>query len=403
MQIPRDADRQGGQADAGARRPATRVAVLTPGGRGALAVVGICGPQALAAVDAVFRPRGGGPVQRRADGSICFGRWLGQATAAGEDVVVVRHAADTCEIHCHGGLAASAAVVGSLVAAGATAVSWETWLSNCGGGTAAAPAAIEAGIAIARAAGPQAARILARQIAGALDREIGRIRGLRAVGDDQAARAACDRLLRAGRIGRRLTTPWRVVVLGPVNAGKSSLVNALAGHARSLVSPLPGTTRDLVVTRVVLGGWDVELIDTAGLRVDEPDSDVERTGIDRARAAEAAADLVLRVTAADDVAPRQTAPTAAGDLERPPLPAPPVIDVISKADLGVDRTRLASDPAAVLTSVRSGEGIELLATRIGAAIIPELTLDPDLLAGAVPFTPAQLALIAELLPGASNR
>ena len=73
----------------------------------------------------------------------------------------------------------------------------------------------------------------------------------------------------ASRVGLRLVKPWRVVVSGPVNAGKSSLVNALAGFSRSIVSAEPGTTRDVLETRIVLDGWEIDLIYTAGLR--EPD------------------------------------------------------------------------------------------------------------------------------------
>jgi hypothetical protein len=65
-----------------------------------------------------------------------------------------------------------------------------------------------------------------------------------------------------------LTTPWRVTVAGAPNVGKSSLVNALAGYQRSVVSATPGTTRDVVTTVIALDGWPVELSDTAGMRDD---------------------------------------------------------------------------------------------------------------------------------------
>jgi tRNA modification GTPase len=181
---------------------------------------------------------------------------------------------------------------------------------------------------------------------------------------------AVARLLRAARVGLRLSESWRVVVAGPVNAGKSSLVNALAGHARSIVSAQAGTTRDLVTTRLVLGGWDVELVDTAGGRTDlAAASPTERAGIARAAAAAAEADLVLQVVPAG---------------YPPPEPGPRELVVLTKADL-VPAGSLPS--AAAVTSALTGQGIAELEARIVAFLVPEDTADPGLLAGPVPFTP----------------
>src|SRR5439155_711085 len=95
------------------------------------------------------------------------------------------------------------------------------------------------------------------------------------------------------RLGRHLTNPWRVVVAGAPNVGKSSLVNALAGYARCVVSPTPGTTRDVVSTLIAVDGWPIELLDTAGLRL--PGENLEQQGIALARAAVESADLCLWV------------------------------------------------------------------------------------------------------------
>jgi tRNA modification GTPase len=67
-------------------------------------------------------------------------------------------------------------------------------------------------------------------------------------------------------LGRHLVAPWKVAVAGPPNVGKSSLINALAGYQRSVVSETAGTTRDVVTVQVAFDGWPVELADTAGLR-----------------------------------------------------------------------------------------------------------------------------------------
>lgn len=395
-------DQDDGWRGTGDRAASVQVALLTPAGRGALAVIGVAGRGSTALIDSIFRPRGGATISARPDGSIGFGGWPGPGGGAVEDVVVARIAVDRCDIHCHGGLAASRAILDSLVARGATPVSWEAWLRGACREREGA-CATEARIAICRAGGPAAARILGRQIAGALDGAFDRIERLLAAGQAQAAIAACDRLLRASRVGLRLTTPWRVAVVGPVNAGKSSLMNRLAGHARSVVSPLPGTTRDLVTSRLVIGGWEIEMIDTAGLREPGAARGVERAGVARALAVQDDVDLLVRVTPADRLA---TAPPGdvAGRRRDAVQPGPPaVIEVVSKADLVAGRSA-ASRPHpnagdAVLTSAVTGLGIDRLADRIVAVLVPEAA-DPGLLAAAVPFTPAQVTRITRLRAGA---
>lgn len=344
-----------------------RAAILTPPGRGAIAVVGVWGPGAVELVGRLFAPRGPTALEARPHGGIAFGTW----TPSGEDVVVVRHGRERLEIHGHGGTAAPAAVLASLLAAGARPSPWQDW---CDSG----PCAAEAVNCLPAAAGPKAARILSRQAAGMLDRAFEQLTAAEAGGDLQRARAMIDRLRAASRVGVRLIEPWRIVVAGEVNAGKSSLVNALLGHGRSIVSPLPGTTRDLVIVPAVLAGWAVELVDTAGTRGDRTaDSATEREGIARAAEAARQADLVVRVL------PPDAASAAATRSDVPDLL------VRSKADLaGV------ADPAVeIVTSAATGLGIEALAEAIVARLVPEETADPTLLAGPVPFTARQVELL----------
>jgi tRNA modification GTPase len=347
-------------------------AILTPAGRGALAVVGVAGLRACDLASRLFRPRRGPSLADRPDRSIAVGTWQAVLGAAGEELVVVRQSADLLEIHCHGGAAAAEAVLASLEARGAVRLPWPDWLAATG----ADAIALEARQMLAVAAGPRAARILGRQLSGSLAAELARIGGL-AVGDRGPAVA---RLLRGARVGLRLTQPWRVVVAGPVNAGKSSLVNALAGHARSIVSAEPGTTRDLVTSRLVLGGWEVELVDTAGGRADlAAASATERAGIVRAAEATDAADLVLQVVPAGSPAT---------------VPGPREIAVITKADLVSEGNWPA---AAAVTSAITGQGIAALEARIAVALVPEDHAEPGLLDGPVPFTPRQVELIRNLV------
>ena len=115
---------------------------------------------------------------------------------------------------------------------------------------------------------------------------------------------------RRGREGRVLREGVRVAIAGPPNAGKSTLLNALAGHEAAIVSPYPGTTRDLLRERIVIAGLALELTDSAGLRA--TDDPVEREGIRRAEAALAQADCVLWLV--DDSAGASSPPAPPGSL-----------------------------------------------------------------------------------------
>ncbi|NBV46546.1 MAG: hypothetical protein EBR86_13140 [Planctomycetia bacterium] len=378
MRDDRSPDHRRRCSDPGAGRPVATdacAALLTPPGRGALAVVGVSGADATALLDRLFRPHRAPP----AVGTAVVGRWVEvKPGTVGEEVVVTtdrQGARMVHEIHCHGGEAAPGHLLAGLAAAGATVVDWREWLARLG----ATAVEIEAREALCRVGGPKAAAILGRQLAGALDGALDELRRC-AEADPAEARRRAERLRAAAAIGLRFERPWRVVLAGPVNAGKSSLANALAGHERSLVSPEAGTTRDLLVARLVLHGWELELVDTAGLRpAGTPTSPTEAAGIAVAHGALAGADLVLRVHVARDPSP--------------PLAGGGEILVLSQADAGAGEV----PPGAVLTSAATGAGIEELAAMIVNRLVPEERGDPALLAGPVPFTPRQIAEIEAIL------
>jgi tRNA modification GTPase len=107
-------------------------------------------------------------------------------------------------------------------------------------------------------------------------------------------RVQLDDLLRETRRGVRLNDGLRAVIIGRPNAGKSSLLNALAGSERAIVTAIPGTTRDVLRESVLFDGVAVELADTAGLR--ETEDEIEREGVRRARSELQHADAALLVT-----------------------------------------------------------------------------------------------------------
>ncbi|MCS7069841.1 MAG: 50S ribosome-binding GTPase, partial [Meiothermus sp.] len=138
------------------------------------------------------------------------------------------------------------------------------------------------------------------------------------------ARGELERLLGEARIGRRLRDGLHVVLLGRPNAGKSSLLNALLGEERAIVTPIPGTTRDLLREALELDGLSLTLVDTAGLR--ERAGAVEAEGIRRAREEAARADLALLVL---DAERGDAAEPLAAELP----PGLPALRVYTKVDL----------------------------------------------------------------------
>ena len=388
-------------------RSKTLVARLSPDGAGALGVIGLMGGDGKRLLGQRFRGWGRKGLETLGTGDLMAGLWKHQfdedgdagasetaRRAASEPVVLVRVAHVGWEIHTHGGWAVMRSVLDGLVAAGATEVPWNEWpLAVSGDGC---DSAISA--RLARAGGWRAAQILARQLSGAFERDVATVTRLLASRQPTAiaeATAIVTRLERAARVGLRLPTPWRVVLTGAVNAGKSSLVNALVGSSRSLVSSLAGTTRDLLETRLLLDGWEVDLVDTAGLHPERGGGSgdrVEQAGIAKAAAALESADLVIQVEPA-------SALLASGGA--PPASRPNRLVVGTKADLLKDEAVSAATDGWLLTSTVTGAGIDLLTHRIVETLVPETQagddyLTDDCLTRGVPLTPTQVEEVAAL-------
>ena len=167
-------------------------------------------------------------------------------------------------------------------------------------------------------------------------------------GDVAALAAEIAAHLADGRRGERLRDGVSVAIIGPPNAGKSSLLNALARRDIAITSAIAGTTRDVIEARLDLGGYPVLLADTAGLR--QSADEIEQEGVRRALARAEAADL--RLVMVDATQPRDTVdPRLAGDN---------AIVVLNKIDLAP----AAATDGALRLSVTTGEGMEALLARL---------------------------------------
>ena len=168
------------------------------------------------------------------------------------------------------------------------------------------------------------------------------------------------------RRGEIVRDGFRVVLAGPPNAGKSSLLNALAERDVAIVSPEPGTTRDVLEVRLDLAGYAVVLADTAGLR--EAPAPVEAEGIRRAIARAGEADLVLWIV--DGAAPHWTPPAALGSRR--------VLVVRTKIDL-VGASDVEQMPAGTIgVSSVTGEGLAALVAQLAAEVREHVPDGPDL-------------------------
>jgi tRNA modification GTPase len=169
--------------------------------------------------------------------------------------------------------------------------------------------------------------------------------------------AGTDRLLATAREGKRLREGLTVVLAGAPNAGKSSLLNRLLNADRAIVSPLPGTTRDTIEAAILLEGIRIRLIDTAGLR--EGGDEIEQLGMARTRDAVAQADLILQIE--DGLAPH--------GLDVPHATATPVLHVRTRSDLA----GFLPGAGLSLSSV-TGDGLD----RLKQEIVRVLQLDASL-------------------------
>ncbi|WP_372382610.1 tRNA uridine-5-carboxymethylaminomethyl(34) synthesis GTPase MnmE [Xanthomonas sp. NCPPB 1068] len=180
-------------------------------------------------------------------------------------------------------------------------------------------------------------------------------------------RALLAQLLRDAERGRKLRDGLHAVLIGPPNAGKSSLLNALAGSDRAIVTDVAGTTRDTLHEAIQLDGFELTLVDTAGLR--EGGDAIEREGMRRARAELERADLALVVLDARD-------PQAARDAIGDAIDAVPRrLWIHNKCDLLAEPAALDRDAVAV--SAVTGQGLEQLHVRLRELALGDATDSVD--------------------------
>ena len=356
----------------------TIFALASGGGRTAVAVLRISGEKSGALLDALCGRR---PPPRRAslrrvrdasgetlDRALVL--WLpGPGTYTGED---------SAELHLHGGPAVIEAVAEALIAAGARPAEAGEFTRRAFFNGRMDLTAAEAVADLVEAESAEQRRQALRQMEGALGAlyEDWSQRLMRILAQQEAlidfpdedlpadvARLLATEMatlaaeiaahLNDNRRGERTREGLRIAIIGPPNVGKSSLINRLLARDVAIVSDLPGTTRDALEARLVLGGMVMTVIDTAGLR--ETEDRIEAEGVRRARARAAEADIVLAMHDASQ-------PEAVLDAAAMPR-AGEVIVVANKLDL-VSRCDIGD---AIGVSALTGQGLERLSDALIAA------------------------------------
>ena len=302
---------------------ATIAAVSTPPGEGAIAVVRLSGPRAMAVADEIFR--GKTKPSELTSHRQQFGEIVEEGRAIDQVMLSVHRAPhsytgeDVVEISCHGGVLVTARVWQACLSAGARAARPGEFTERAFLNGKLDLTQAEAVIDLIRAQSDLALRSAAEQLEGRLGERISQLRqeliallanleahidfpeeGIQPdLGADFLARlerlgGEIEALLATADQGRVFREGVRVVIYGATNAGKSSLLNRLLGFPRAIVSETPGTTRDTIEEVIKMRGIALRVTDTAGLRTGGTDA-IESEGIARTERSLVNADLLLHI------------------------------------------------------------------------------------------------------------
>ncbi|MBQ2061296.1 MAG: tRNA uridine-5-carboxymethylaminomethyl(34) synthesis GTPase MnmE [Oscillospiraceae bacterium] len=381
----------------------TIAAIATPQAPSAIGILRLSGPEALRVLERVFRAKNGRNMADQGARTMVLGDLLDSEGRVLDNVLCVLFPGpdsytgeDCAELHCHGSPVVLNEGLSALLAAGARQAQGGEFTKRAFLNGRMDLIQAEAVVDLIDAETAEAARNAAGQLTGSLSRLVDGIYGdlmdivsrFYAVVDypdedigEHTREEMLDTLRRAENDltelratfsrGQLLKTGVPTVILGKPNAGKSSLLNALLGYDRAIVTDVAGTTRDTVEEKVRCGHVLLRLIDTAGIRTAE--NEIERLGVERSRAAARQASLALLVL--DGSAPLDKQDEAAIAVAKT---VARLLVVVNKSDLPrrMDVGRLADRFDNVISvSAKTGKGMAALTDAI-AALYPTGTKSP---------------------------
>lgn len=366
----------------------TIAAIATPPGTAGLAVIRLSGAQALAVAERAFR---GAALSSAGGYTVHFGHVVDSAGVTVDEVLATVFRAphsytgeDSVEISCHGGVVVTRGVLRSVLDAGARHAEPGEFTRRAFLNGRIDLAQAEAVADLIHARSEEAHHASLRQLEGALSAHVRELRdrllhaasmvelGLDFVEEDvrflapeelsgllSETQAAMQRALDSYGTGRLVREGVRVALLGRPNVGKSSLLNAMLGSDRAIVTDVPGTTRDFIEEGLLIRGELFRFIDTAGLR--QTEDAIEREGIARTQVLAREADIVCALSEAAGGAEAMEELTR--DLHEQDTEAR-VLPVFTKADLVSDGDRRMLAHAGVPVSVLDGGGLDELGRRL---------------------------------------
>lgn len=394
----------------------TIAAIATGGSVSAIGIIRLSGPESINIVNRLFKPYFGKPMAQQADRKLCYGE-LYDRNGETLDVCLctVSHAPntytgeDTAELQCHGSPVMLMHALQELFACGARQAGPGEFTKRAFLNGRIELTAAEAVADIIDAETVESARNAAGQLSGAISRKIDGVYTLlmdisshyhavldypdediedflldNYINDLTKAQSDLKALLRTFDRGKLMNSGIPAAIVGCPNAGKSSLLNALLGYDRAIVTSVPGTTRDTIEEKLHLGRVYLRLIDTAGIR--DSGDEVERLGIERSRRAMESAELVIAVV---DGSREITAEDR--EIIAEAKKAPKALLVLSKSDIGERDFEETGLPTVRISSV-TGKGLDELQN-----VIEELFPLPNVPAGEILTNARQAAAVSSAL------
>ena len=366
----------------------TIAAISTPLQPAAIGILRLSGPEAVDCAQGVFVPMDGRPLSQHPQRKMIFGTLKDREGTVIDQVLCTYSRGpasytgeDTAELHCHGAPMVLSLGLDALFAQGARQAGPGEFTRRAFLNGRLDLVQAEAVADLLDAQSRESARHAAGKLGGALSRRIGDIYSAlvdlmahfcavldypdedidpfqaRQMGEILSKQEQeLDRLLASCRRGYQLTKGIPCAIVGRPNAGKSSLLNALAGYDRAIVTDIPGTTRDTIEAAVELGGLPIWLIDTAGLR--QSDDPVEQLGVERSRGAMEEAALILVLwDSSQQIIPEDV------ELLEQAIKLAPTILVWTKNDLPtapIPCLNLPEELTVVELSTKEGSGLDAL-------------------------------------------